>query len=118
MATTGQNFELHQGDYKQIIITVLDENGEPLDLTGYSAIWCMHVQTLNDIVITKTTSDGITISNPTSGELEIELEAVDTESLSARVYGHQCEIEDILGRHATVTTGYVKLHKSVTHASL
>lgn len=120
MAATGQNFELFQGDYKEVTISVVDENGQAVDLTGYNAVWCMYIQNVDDVVIaiTKTTSGGITIPSPTSGELVITLEDVDTENLIPRIYSHQCEIEDLLGRHATVTTGYVKLYKSITHESL
>lgn len=115
MATTGQNAEIYQGDYHELIITVVDEDGVVADLSGYSAVWCLYGQTEGNIVLTKTTSDGITI---TGGQITIELENVDTENLTPRIYGHQCEVEDIMGRHSTVTTGYVKILKSITHSSL
>ena len=117
MTISGQNFEVYQGDNKEIIITVRDDNENIIDLTGYSVVWCVHNQRVTDIIFQKTTSLGeeITIPNPTSGEIIITLEGLDTHILTPKNYGHQCEIQDQFGNHATVTTGYMKILKSITH---
>lgn len=118
MTIAGQNFEMFQGDNKELVITVYKQDGVSIqDLTGYNAVWCAHNQTPENPVIIKTTSpgEGITIPDPSSGQLVIELANVDTNTLTPKTYGHQCEVEDALGNHATVTTGYMKLSRSITH---
>lgn len=115
MASTGQNFELYQGDDKELVITVRDNAGALVDLTGYSAVWCVHIRTPDNIVLEKTTSDGITIPTPGNGQLIVEIDGTDTAELLPRNYDHQCEVEDPSGHHTTVSVGYMKLLKSVTH---
>jgi hypothetical protein len=50
MTIKGQNFELYQGDNKEIIITVRDASGALQNLTGYSAVWCVHKRSVSNIV--------------------------------------------------------------------
>lgn len=120
MTISGQNFEIYQGDNKVVIITVYDENDAILDLTGYSAVWCAYNQSLSDKVIIKSTlpGEGITIPSPTNGQLQITLDSIDTENLNPKTYGHQCEIENAGGSHSTVTVGYMKVNRSITHSEL
>lgn len=120
MTITGQNFEVYKGDNKEIIITVTDDNGAILDLTSYSVVWVVYNTTLDSIVIKKSTvaSNEITIPSPTSGQVHIALDSIDTESLTPRTYGHQCEIKDVSTNHSTITTGYIKILKSITHPEL
>lgn len=119
MTISGQNFEIYQGDNKQIIITVKDDNDALLNLDGYSAVWCVHNQSPSNIVFQKSTATGgITIPNPANGQLVITLEGNDTATLPPKTYGHQCEILDGLGNHATVTAGYMKVITSITHNEL
>jgi hypothetical protein len=119
MTVAAQNIETYQGDNKEIIITVTDDDGVLIDLSGYSAVWCVYNQTLETIVIQKETGGlGITIPSPTSGQLVIELESTDTATLVPKNYGHQCEIKDASGNHSTVTIGYIKILRSITHAEL
>lgn len=116
MTITGQNVELHQGDDRVIIITVYDEDNNILSLTGYDAVFVVYEQTMENLVITKSTMvGGISISNPTSGEIEITLSSEDTEGLTAKTYGLQCEVQDSFGNCSTVTTGLFKVLKSFTH---
>ena len=117
MTTHGQNIELYQGDNVNIIITVVDDNNQILNLTGYNVVWCLHEQTTEQVILQKTTSpgEGITVPDPTNGEILIPLLQDDTAEMTPKIYGHQCEIEDSSGNHSTVTTGYLKLFKSITH---
>jgi hypothetical protein len=118
MTITGQNFDVYQGDNKELIVTVYDENGSILNLAGYNAVWCIHSLTPeHTYVVLKTTGivGGITIPSPASGQIVISLDSEDTESLTPKAYGHQGEIEDSSGNHATIITGLVKILKSITH---
>lgn len=117
MTIAGQNFEVYQGDNKEIIITVRNQDGSLTDLSGYNAVWCVHDITPENVVLLKSTglAGGIAIPTPANGQLVITLTSDDTMDIITKVYGHQCEIEDSLGNHATVTTGYMKVFKSITH---
>jgi hypothetical protein len=116
MTLSGQNFEVYQGDNKEIIITVRNEDGSLLNLDGYEIVWCVHNQTLANVVFQKKTSDGsITVPVPASGEIHILLEQEDTHDLPTKNYGHQCEISDAFENHATIMTGYMRVLRSITH---
>lgn len=120
MTLSGQNFSIFQGDNHEIIVSVKNQDGSPADLTGYSAAWCAYGQTSAETILLKTSSpgEGITIPNPADGKVIISLEQLDTQNLVTKNYGHQCEVEDSLGHHATVCTGYMKVLRSITHHSL
>ncbi len=120
MTATGQNFEMYQGDDKQIIITAKDTSGNIIDLTGYDAVWVVYDQTVENVVLMKSTqpTEGITIPTPANGEIVIELVGDDTSGLLPKLYGHQCEIQDVSGHHSTVTVGFMKVLKSITHSLL
>lgn len=120
MTISGQNFEVYQGDTKQIIINATDDDGNVLDLTGYTIVWVAYNLTTGELVITKSTANvgEIEVTTPSTGVIQINLESVDTEILPAKGYGHQCEVEDSFGRHATITTGQMSVLKSHTHSQL
>jgi len=119
MTTEGQNFTIYQGDSKEVIISVTNEDGSVTDLAGYAgAVFVAYNQTLDSIVIQKLLADGITIPTPSNGQLVITLDSEDTEDLVPKNYGIQCEIEDAFGNHATVMTGYMKVLRSITHSLL
>lgn len=118
MTITGQNFEVYQGDNKEIIIPVKNADGSAANLSGYNAVFLVYDMTSKTQVILKTTApgQGITIPNPSDGELHITLDHEDTASLTPKNYGLQAEVEDSGGNHSTITAGYVKVLRSITHA--
>lgn len=120
MTITGQNFEVYQGDNKQVIISATDDEGNVLDLTGYDIVWIAYGLTNFEVVITKSSSvvGEIEVPTPANGEIHINLESTDTENLAPKTYGHQCEIKDAFDRHSTITTGHVSILKSNTHTHL
>ena len=101
------------GDSKMIMITATKEDGEFYDVTGAVIKWALKRKVnalINDI--TKTTDDGIILSNPTNGEFTIKLEPLDTIRLTGSFY-HECEITDVHGNISTVTTGIVSITPSI-----
>lgn len=117
MTQAGQNFQVFQGDNHEIVISVVDENGLPANLAGYDAIWCVHQQNhAENIILQKSTSlGGIVISG---SDVIISLAQADTATMTPKLYGHQCELEDGSGNHATITTGYMRVLRSITHGEL
>ena len=67
--------------------------------------------TSGDIILTKTTSSGITITNPTGGIFRITLSDTDTASLLGQ-YNHEGEFTDTIGNISTLFTGYFKVFAS------
>lgn len=109
MTVTGQNFEIHQGDTKQIIITAYDENDAILDLSGYDIVWVIYHPTTKNLILSKSTGSGITVPAPTSGQLLIDLLPEDTENVVPNTYAHECEISTSPTNVSTITTGTVKV---------
>ena len=110
MAATGQNFEIFQGDTKDVYITVTNENGAILDLTPYDAIrWVVYHQVNKALILEKTLSSGITVPVGTDGVIKISLVPADTENVQPNTYNHECEVSSGGTVVATVTVGTVKI---------
>lgn len=112
MTATGQNFEIFQGDSKQIIITVYDENDAILPLDGYEVSWVMYRSTNKQLVLSKTLGDGITIPTPSNGQIVIDFLPDDTVNIVPNTYAHECEISTGPTDVSTVTVGAVKVFYS------
>jgi hypothetical protein len=107
MASTGQNFEIYQGNTRDVVIEVLDsDTGLPVSLSGYSVRWVVYEQTSKAIVLQKASGGtGITVPNPTDGKIIIALDAADTQNLTPKVYNHECEIYISTTSVITVSVG-------------
>lgn len=111
MSIPGQNFEMFQGDTKDIEITVTDENGALLDLSSYDSInWVVYRPTTKETVLSKNLSNGITV--PSLGIIQISLTPADTELITPMIYSHECEINSGASVTSTVCTGSFKLFYS------
>ncbi|WP_026694072.1 hypothetical protein [Peribacillus kribbensis] len=109
MTATNQSFTMMAGDSLILTVSVTDENGQPLSLTGASVKWVAkkRVNSLeNDIL--KTSDNGVSI---TGSELKIKLDPTDTKDLSGTYY-HECELTDSVGNVSTIFKGYVTVEKT------
>jgi hypothetical protein len=110
MTATGQNFEIYQGDTKDVFIVVTDVNGAILDLTPYDAIrWVVYHQVTKALILEKDLASGISVPVGTDGVLKISLVPADTESIVPNTYNHECEVSSGGTVVATVTVGTVKI---------
>lgn len=110
MTEVGQNFEMYQGDTKNIEIEVRDENGAILPLDPYDGItWIVYNTTTKATVLTRTLGDGITVPTPSNGVILISLVPADTENIIPNTYAHECEIVSGTSIVATVATGTIKI---------
>lgn len=110
MTATGQNFEMHQGDRKQVEIPVTNELGAALDLGPFTeVVWVVYHPTTKNIVLTKSLGDGITVPIVSDGVIIIDLLPEDTVDIIPNTYNHECEISDGADVVATVTTGTIKI---------
>lgn len=105
-----QDFEMFSGNTKSITVVVVEEAGEPVNLTGALAIdW--HLKRAPGArlsLVKKSLDDGIMITDAISGEFEISLDVQDTLSLGGTYY-HECSIISAVGNRATVLYGYVTI---------
>jgi hypothetical protein len=80
---------LRKGSNFTIGFTVLDDNNDPVDITGWSLTYTWKVRDSDAAaVLTKTTANAIALTDPTNGVGTITLVPADTASLKPRVYVH------------------------------
>lgn len=116
MASEAQNFSMYSGDDEDIAVTVVDDAGAAVDLTGATITWKLADSRGGTIEITKVndSTSGVTITNAAAGEFTIHLSATDTDSL-AGVYYHEAQVEDSLGHKTTVLTGYAEIVEDIVN---
>ena len=105
MTEYAQDFEVFQGDTKQITIPITDENKAAKTLTGSTQKWeAFDGATLK---IQKTNADIslVSIAPDTDNAIRFTLTPGDTVALAAKEYDHEAEITDSGGNVSTVTRG-------------
>lgn len=78
-ANKNQDFEIYAGEDKVLSCTVVDEAGDPYDLTSHTITWGCSFQPDLGSQINKITGGGITITSAADGEFDISLDAGDTD---------------------------------------
>lgn len=96
------------GDDRTFEIQVTDDAGNPVDITGASATWILATRAGGETLVRKTTTDGITITDPVDGRFEVEVDSEDTEGLVG-AYHHAATVEDAGGDISTTTTGTIRI---------
>lgn len=87
----------------------------PKDITGYSLSWMLKKRQKDSDAsakVTKTTSAGITITDPTAGECVVSIADTDTAALSAGVYYHELKRTDD-GSETVLSSGRALLKQAV-----
>jgi hypothetical protein len=112
MTAVNQNFSMTAGDSKNVVITVSNDEGIALNLTGASVKWALKKRvTSTENELYKTNTDGITITDAANGVITIKLVPVDTTTLNG-TYHHECEVTDANGNVSTVTVGSASISRS------
>ena len=108
MATKNQNFEIWQGEDKELVFTVTDVD----DLTGASAEWRMAENIYHPAKITKAgTVDG------GAATVTVLVAPSDTQSLRTGTWKHQLRIIDSSGKRNKAAEGTVVLHRVIPDSS-
>ena len=103
------DFTMYSGDTKLLEITVLDQDGDPVDLTGATVKWQMAKKVTSDTpVLSKEIGSGVVIMNPTAGRFDISLQPADTAAIKGAYY-HEAEITESGGDVATVLAGTITI---------
>lgn len=111
MPQTNQNVSHPVGDSLTLNIgPVKEQNGTTnADLTGATARWWLAKKVKStgaDIIVEKSTSDGIAITEDTGAfTVVVTIDPADTEGQKATAYYHECEVVDAAGSISTVMTG-------------
>lgn len=92
-------------------IQVLDQNGEPVPLTGSSLLFVVASQSGKEI-IRKSTGDGIEIVDEAEGRIAIGLTHDDSD-VSAGVYVVELRLTDIEGARYRAGRGLLTVTKSI-----
>jgi len=109
MTSKGQNIDDYtQGDDLVIEVTIKDEDGDRVDVSGASFRYGVAEKLGEDPIFEKTTSDGISIVDGPSGEIEIEIDSSDTETLQG-FYRHELELVNSSGEVSTVVIGNIEI---------
>ena len=107
MAAQNQNATQWLGDDGTITITVTDDSGNIVNISGVEAFYWVGKNAKAaglDVYVKKEVGGGITL-NGSAGQIVISLTGLDTETLQAGRFYHECRIKDLTGDWTTVTTG-------------
>jgi len=102
------NFEIVFGQELTLEVTVQDANGTAIDITGATLTWTMVLHPGATAKITKTTTSGITLTDPTNGRADIALAETDTDTLDVDSYYYH-DLKMVSGGATTYPLrGYVR----------
>ena len=108
MATKNQDFEMWQGEDKELVFSVTDVD----DLSGASAEWRMAEDIYQPAKLTKSgsvDSGAVTVT--------VLLTPADTQSLRSGTWKHQLRVIDSSGKRNKAAEGTVVLHRVIPDSS-
>lgn len=106
MTAENQNVTMYRGETKDVLITVYDDVGNYANLAGATIQWDLVNRNTGEILVTKTTASGISITDPANGGMSVSLLPIDTSSLEpANWYYHMVTVLDNTGYISVSTTG-------------
>ncbi len=105
------NFTLHAGDDTTLDITVRDEAGDPVDITLCGLFWALSRVLGSTSILVKEIADGLTVTNASAGQFDIELESDDTQALHGTYY-HEARMVDGTGAVSTILSGSVTVEQT------
>jgi hypothetical protein len=113
-AAPEQDFEMHQGDSKRLLVTVKTPAGAVVSLVGAQSIkwWVAKRVTSSVRLLEKSVGSGITVTNAAGGLLTIALNPADTKAVSGDYY-HELEVIDSAGDIGTVLRGTVTILRAL-----
>src|SRR5215218_5068013 len=104
------DFEIYAGDTKRVRIDVVDDAGDPLDLTTADLTWVLAPWAGGSSILTKTDVDGIAISVPAGGSVSsrmtVTIDAGDVTDPGDYYHAARVEISGVVD---TVRAGTVRV---------
>lgn len=106
MAAVDQDFEIYAGDSATVTIGVTVPNTQqPKDLSGAQVAWRATNQITCEQALSKTNGNGLDITDPALGIIQITITSNETKNLSPGRYDHVATVRDGAGDTCTVTVG-------------
>jgi hypothetical protein len=116
MAAVQERLDLHAGDDKELIVTITDNAGATLDLTGYKLRWVLADSDTGPVRVRKVSEavEQIEILNQTTnrGKCKVFIVPADTAKLAPRQMYHELDVIDTANKKSTVLFGTVTLRAS------
>ena len=108
------DFEMHQGDTKRLVVTIVDPAGAPISLVAVDSVkwWVAKKVTSTVRLIEKSVGSGIEVTNAAGGVVTISLDPDDTEAVSGSYY-HELEVIDSAGDIGTVLRGTMTILRAL-----
>ena len=114
---TPQNFEVVSGNDKQLNVTVIDQDGVAVDITGATIVWGVSLtDESKSRIFFYTSPANITITSATAGKFRINILDTDTEPLVPQDYFHEARMVDTAGLKTTVMRGTMTVEGNITPA--
>lgn len=105
------NFSMYSGDTRRVRVTVVDTNGDPVDLTGSSITWSLSSDSTatGSQAITYTLSDNVALIDAVNGIFEVTIVPAATASITGDKRYHEAELTESDGTVTTVMTGTITI---------
>lgn len=87
-----QHIKVHQGEPKTITVTVEDDAGTAVDITGTTVVWALSQSPGGTAVVTKSAGD-IDLTNAVTGKFSFSLAVADTSSRLG-LWHHEATVDD------------------------
>lgn len=78
----------YTGEDKTLPFVIQDDDGNRIDISDFALTYRLKPNPNDDAVVSKTLDSGITITNGSDGEGEIDIDAADTVDLDGGEYSH------------------------------
>ena len=109
MAATAQDFSMYEGETRPVQITIQDEAGDPVDVTGWTIQWTLNTST----PVTKSTTAGtLVINDGPNGVIAFTLQPADTAGVGTVTKRHECKARGPAGQYV-VTVGTATVSDSL-----
>jgi hypothetical protein len=107
-----QDFYIYVGDTRSLVITVQDNSGSPVNLTGATIKWVLVKDDQAVLFKDNQSNGGVSITNAANGQCTLSIQAKDTISLTPGAYIHEARMIDSSGNSSIIFTGNVTVQKS------
>lgn len=107
------DFSIYVGDSRSLIITVQDQNGVAVNITGATFKWVIVNQAGSTIRLKDNgTIGGISITNAINGQCTISIAAADTQSLPPGSYSHEARMIDSASNSSVIFKGTITVNQA------
>ena len=104
---------IHRGDSRNLVVTVRDEPGNIIDLTGATIVWEIADSVAGPALLSKTNGAGVTITDAAGGVFTVALTPADTLSLTRGVKYHEARMTDAGGDRGRVVVDDITIEDTL-----